>query len=79
MTFLKKGGKVIWYHGGSQRGFRLPLRAWYYKQLAWLLAAAVLRRDDVRLFMVPGMGSLSLRAGFPRTALIHAAGRSTIG
>ena len=55
-NFLKKGGKVIWYHGGSD-SLITPFRSfWYYEQLASLYGGYGRTQDSVRMFIVPGMG-----------------------
>ena len=55
-NFLKKGGKVIMYHGGSDP-LITPFRStWYYEELASLHGGYGPTQDSVRLFMVPGMG-----------------------
>ena len=55
-NFLKKGGKVILYHGGSD-ALITPFRStWYYEQLASLHGGYGMTQDNVRLFIVPGMG-----------------------
>ena len=55
-NFLKKGGKVILYHGGSD-ALITPFRStWYYQQLASLHGGYGMTQDNVRLFIVPGMG-----------------------
>ena len=56
MNFLNKGGKVIWYHGGSDP-LITPFRStWYYEQLASLLGGYGPTQNSVRLFIEPGMG-----------------------
>jgi feruloyl esterase len=55
-NFLKKGGRVILYHGGSD-SLITPFRStWYYEQLASLHGGYGRTQDSVRLFIVPGMG-----------------------
>jgi feruloyl esterase len=55
-NFLKKGGKVIMYHGGSD-SLITPFRSfWFYQQLASLNGGYGKTQDSVRLFIVPGMG-----------------------
>jgi feruloyl esterase len=55
-NFLKKGGKVIMYHGSSDP-LITPFRStWYYEELASLHGGYGPTQDSVRLFMVPGMG-----------------------
>jgi len=56
MNFLNKGGKVIWYHGGSDP-LITPFRStWFYEQLASLLDGYGPTQNSVRLFIEPGMG-----------------------
>jgi Tannase and feruloyl esterase len=56
MNFLNKGGKVIWYHGGSDP-LITPFRStWFYEQLASLLGGYGPTQNSVRLFIEPGMG-----------------------
>jgi feruloyl esterase len=56
MNFLNKGGKVIWYHGGSDP-LITPFRStWFYEQLAALLGGYGPTQNSVRLFIEPGMG-----------------------
>ena len=56
MSFLNKGGKVIWYHGGSDP-LITPFRStWFYDQLAALMGGYDRTQDSVRLFIEPGMG-----------------------
>ncbi len=59
MNFLKKGGKVIWYHGGSDTLISPFRSTWYYEQLASLLGGYAPTQNSVRLFMVPGMDHCS--------------------
>ena len=55
-NFLKKGGKVIWYHGGSD-SLITPFRSfWFYEQLASLHGGYGSTQDSVRMFIEPGMG-----------------------
>lgn len=55
-NFLNKGGKVIWYHGGSD-SLITPFRSfWYYEQLASLHGGYGPTQDSVRMFILPGMG-----------------------
>jgi hypothetical protein len=55
-NFLNKGGKVIWYHGGSD-SLITPFRSfWYYEQLASLHGGYSTTQDSVRMFIVLGMG-----------------------
>jgi feruloyl esterase len=55
-NFLNKGGKVILYHGGSD-SLITPFRStWYYEQTASLHGGYSRTQDNVRLFIVPGMG-----------------------
>jgi len=55
-NFLNKGGKVIWYHGGSD-SLITPFRSyWFYEQLASLNGGYGPTQDSVRMFIVPGMG-----------------------
>ena len=55
MKFLNKGGKVIWYHGGSDL-LITPFRSfWFYEQLAALMGGYDRTQDSVRLFIEPGM------------------------
>jgi feruloyl esterase len=55
-NFLNKGGKVIWYHGGSD-SLITPFRSfWFYEQLASLNGGYNPTQDSVRMFIVPGMG-----------------------
>jgi feruloyl esterase len=55
-NFLKKGGKVIWYHGGSD-SLITPFRSyWFYEQLASLNGGYGPTQDSVRMFIEPGMG-----------------------
>jgi feruloyl esterase len=55
-NFLRKGGKVILYHGGSDP-LITPFRSvWYYEQLASLYGGYGPAQQSVRLFIVPGMG-----------------------
>jgi feruloyl esterase len=55
-NFLKKGGKVIMYHGGSD-SLITPFRTfWYYEQLASLRGGYGATQNSVRLFIEPGMG-----------------------
>ena len=55
-NFLNKGGKVIWYHGGSN-SLITPFRSfWFYEQLASLKGGYGPTQNSVRLFIVPGMG-----------------------
>jgi len=55
-NFLKKGGKVIMYHGGSDPLITPYRSTWYYQQLASLHGGYGSTQQSVRLFMVPGMG-----------------------
>ena len=55
-NFLKKGGKVIMYHGGSDPLITPFRTTWYYEELASLHGGYGPTQDSVRLFMVPGMG-----------------------
>ncbi len=55
MTFLKKGGKVIWYHGGSDPLISPFRSTWYYEELASLLEGYGPTQNSVRLFIEPGM------------------------
>jgi feruloyl esterase len=55
-NFLKKGGKVILYHGGSDPRISPFRTTWYYEQLASLHGGYSSTQDSARLFMVPGMG-----------------------
>jgi Tannase and feruloyl esterase len=55
-NFLKKGGKVILYHGGSDHLVSPYRSVWYYEQLASLHGGYGPLQNNVRLFMVPGMG-----------------------
>jgi Tannase and feruloyl esterase len=55
-NFLKKGGKVILYHGGSDPRISPFRTKWYYEQLASLRGGYSRTQDSVRLFIVPGMG-----------------------
>jgi tannase/feruloyl esterase len=58
-NFLGKGGKVILYHGGSDP-LITPFRSvWYYEELASLYGGYSRLQDNVRFFMVPGMGHCS--------------------
>jgi len=59
MTFLRKGGKVIWYHGGSDTLISPYRSTWYYEQLASSLGGYGPTQNSVRLFMVPGMDHCS--------------------
>jgi feruloyl esterase len=59
MTFLHKGGKVIWYHGGSDTLISPYRSTWYYEQLASVLGGYGPTQNSVRLFMVPGMDHCS--------------------
>jgi feruloyl esterase len=55
-NFLRKGGKVIMYHGGSD-SLITPFRTfWYYEQLASLHGGYRPTQNSVRLFIEPGMG-----------------------
>jgi len=55
MNFLNKGGKVIWYHGGSD-SLISPFRSfWFYEQLASLLGGYGPTQNSTRLFIEPGM------------------------
>ena len=55
-NFLNKGGKVIWYHGGSD-SLITPFRSfWFYEQLASLNGGYSPTQNNVRMFIVPGMG-----------------------
>jgi feruloyl esterase len=55
MKFLKKGGKVVWYHGGSD-SLITPFRSfWFYEQLASLMGGYDRAQNSVRLFIEPGM------------------------
>ena len=55
MNFLNKGGKVVWYHGGSD-SLITPFRSfWFYEQLAALMGGYDRTQDSVRLFIEPGM------------------------
>jgi len=55
-NFLNKGGKVIWYHGGSD-SLITPFRSfWFYEQLASLHGGYGPTQDSVRMFIEPGMG-----------------------
>jgi feruloyl esterase len=55
-NFLRRGGKAILYHGGSDP-LITPFRSiWYYEQLASLHGGYGATQDSVRLFIVPGMG-----------------------
>jgi Tannase and feruloyl esterase len=55
-NFLKKGGKVILYHGGSDPRISTFRTKWYYEQLESLNGGYSRTQDSVRLFIVPGMG-----------------------
>jgi hypothetical protein len=55
-NFLKKGGKVILYHGGSDPRISTFRTKWYYEQLASLRGGYSRTQESVRLFIVPGMG-----------------------
>jgi feruloyl esterase len=55
MNFLKKGGKVVWYHGGSDSLLSTFISYWYYEQLASLMGGYAPTQDSVRLFIEPGM------------------------
>jgi feruloyl esterase len=55
MNFLKKGGKVVWYHGGSDSLLSTFISYWYYEQLASLMGGYGPAQDSVRLFVEPGM------------------------
>jgi feruloyl esterase len=53
---LRKGGKLILYHGGSDP-LITPFRSiWYYEQLASLQGGYTVTQYSARLFIVPGMG-----------------------
>ena len=52
---MKKGGKVILYHGGSDPRISTFRTKWYYEQLASLNGGYSRTQDSVRLFIVPGM------------------------
>jgi feruloyl esterase len=55
MNFLKKGGKVVWYHGGSDQ-LITPFRSfWFYEQLASVMGGYDRAQNSVRLFIEPGM------------------------
>jgi feruloyl esterase len=55
MKFLHKGGKVVWYHGGSD-SLITPFRSfWFYEQLASVMGGYDRTQDSVRLFIEPGM------------------------
>jgi Tannase and feruloyl esterase len=55
MSFLNKGGKVVWYHGGSD-SLITPFRSfWFYEQLASLMGGYDRTQNSVRLFIEPGM------------------------
>jgi feruloyl esterase len=55
MNFLNKGGKVVWYHGGSD-SLITPFRSfWFYEQLASVMGGYDRAQDSVRLFIEPGM------------------------
>jgi feruloyl esterase len=55
MHFLKKGGKVVWYHGASDSLLSTFISYWYYEQLASLMGGYAPAQDSVRLFIEPGM------------------------
>jgi len=55
-NFLKKGGKVIMYHGGSDPVLSPFLSIWFYEELASLHGGYRHTQDNARLFIVPGMG-----------------------
>jgi feruloyl esterase len=55
-NFLKKGAKVIMYHGGSDPRISHFRTTWYYEQLALLHGGYSRTQDSVRLYIVPGMG-----------------------
>ena len=77
-NFLKKGGKVIWYHGGSD-SLITPFRSfWFYEQLASLHGGYGPTQDSVRMFIVPGMGHCGGGSRVRRTALTRCR-RSIIG
>ncbi len=59
MNFVNKGGKVVWYHGGSDTLISPYRSTWYYEQLASLLGGYSPTQNSVRLFMVPGMDHCS--------------------
>jgi feruloyl esterase len=55
MNFLKKGGKVVWYHGASD-SLITPFRSfWFYEQLASVMGGYDRAQNSVRLFIEPGM------------------------
>jgi feruloyl esterase len=55
-NFLKKGGKVIMYHGGSDPVLSPFLSTSFYEELASLHDGYRHTQDSARLFIVPGMG-----------------------
>ena len=59
MKFLNKGGKVVWYHGGSDSLVSTFISYWYYEQLASLMGDYERTQDSVRLFIEPGMDHCS--------------------
>jgi feruloyl esterase len=59
MKFLNKGGKVVWYHGGSDSLVSTFISYWYYEQLASLMGDYDRTQDSVRLFIEPGMDHCS--------------------
>ena len=59
MNFLKKGGKVVWYHGGSDSLISPFISYWYYEQLAALMGGYDPTQNSVRLFIEPGMDHCS--------------------
>jgi feruloyl esterase len=59
MKFLKKGGKVVWYHGGSDSLIPPFISYWYHEQLASLMGGYGPTQDSVRLFIEPGMDHCS--------------------
>jgi len=55
-NFLKKGGKLILYHGGSDPLLSPFKSIWFYEELASLHGGYRNTQDSARLFIVPGMG-----------------------
>ena len=55
MKFLNKGGKVVWYHGGSDSLLSTFISYWYYEELASVMGGYDRTQNSVRLFIEPGM------------------------
>jgi feruloyl esterase len=62
MNFLKKGGKVVWYHGASD-SLITPFRSfWFYEQLASLMGGYDRTQEQRASVHRAGDGSLQRRA-----------------